>query len=118
MCKKAAKAGLNQSLFERLVFLGIRPIRLQVQYRMHPCLSNFPSLTFYEGSLQNGISIQDRVMPDLDFPWPDPSKPMFFYHSQSMEEISASGTSFLNRTEANNVEQVVTAFLRAGLSPE
>jgi regulator of nonsense transcripts 1 len=30
MCKKAAKAGLNQSLFERLICLGIRPIRLQV----------------------------------------------------------------------------------------
>lgn len=43
MCKKAAKAGLTQSLFERLVLLGIRPIRLQVQYRMHPCLSEFPS---------------------------------------------------------------------------
>ena len=51
MCKKASKAGLNQSLFERLICLGIRPIRLQVQYRMHPSLSNFPSLTFYEGSL-------------------------------------------------------------------
>lgn len=43
MCKKAAKAGLTQSLFERLVLLGTRPIRLQVQYRMHPCLSEFPS---------------------------------------------------------------------------
>ena len=43
MCKKAAKAGLTQSLFERLVLVGIRPIRLQVQYRMHPCLSEFPS---------------------------------------------------------------------------
>ena len=31
MCKKAARAGLSQSLFERLVVLGIRPIRLQVQ---------------------------------------------------------------------------------------
>lgn len=30
-CKKAAKAGLTQSLFERLVLLGIRPIRLQVR---------------------------------------------------------------------------------------
>jgi regulator of nonsense transcripts 1 len=43
MCKKAAKAGLTQSLFERLVLLGVRPIRLQVQYRMHPALSEFPS---------------------------------------------------------------------------
>ena len=31
MCKKAARAGLSQSLFERLVVLGIRPIRLQVR---------------------------------------------------------------------------------------
>ena len=56
MCKKAARAGLSQSLFERLVVLGIRPIRLQVQYRMHPALSSFPSNIFYEGSLQNGVT--------------------------------------------------------------
>ena len=118
MCKKAAKAGLNQSLFERLVCLGIRPIRLQVQYRMHPCLSSFPSLTFYEGSLQNGISKQERVLDGFNFPWPAHDKPMFFYHSISSEEISASGTSFLNRTEAVNVEQIVTALFNAGLRPE
>ena len=46
------RAGLSQSLFERLVLLGVKPIRLQVQYRMHPCLAEFPSNTFYEGSLQ------------------------------------------------------------------
>ena len=43
---------------------------------------------------------------------------MFFYHSISNEEISASGTSFLNRTEAVNVEQIVTALFNAGLRPE
>lgn len=32
MCKKAARAGLSQSLFERLVLLGVKPIRLQVLY--------------------------------------------------------------------------------------
>ena len=57
-----AKAGLTQSLFERLVLIGIRPIRLQVQYRMHPCLSEFPSNMFYEGSLQNGITESDLTM--------------------------------------------------------
>lgn len=41
MCKKAAGAGLSQSLFERLVVLGISPIRLDVQYRMHPDLSRY-----------------------------------------------------------------------------
>ncbi|RHY89863.1 hypothetical protein DYB35_004651 [Aphanomyces astaci] len=49
MNKKAAKAGLNQSLFDRLIRLQHRPFRLRVQYRMHPCLSEFPSNMFYEG---------------------------------------------------------------------
>lgn len=56
MCKKAGSSGLSQSLFERLVLLGNRPLRLQVQYRMHPALSAFPSNVFYEGSLQNGVT--------------------------------------------------------------
>ena len=91
MCKKAARAGLMQSLFERLVLLGIRPIRLQVQYRMHPCLSEFPSDMFYEGTLQNGVSEAERLVPSIDFPWPVPTKPMLFYISSGCEEISASG---------------------------
>jgi hypothetical protein len=51
----------------------------QVQYRMHPCLSEFPSNTFYEGTLQNGMGVGDRAMPGLAFPWPNPDKPMMFY---------------------------------------
>jgi regulator of nonsense transcripts 1 len=43
---------------------------------------------------------------------------MFFYHSVSIEEISSSGTSFLNRQEAQNVEALVSAFFLAGLKPE
>ena len=49
---QASKAGLCQSLFERLVLLGIKPHRLVVQYRMHPAMSLFPSNMFYEGKLQ------------------------------------------------------------------
>ena len=118
MCKKAAKAGLNQSLFERLVALGIKPIRLQVQYRMHPCLSEFPSNTFYEGTLQNGVTTPDRLLKGVDFPWPVPSAPMMFYSQMGQEEISASGTSYLNRTEASNVEKIVTTFLKGGITSD
>ena len=71
MCKKAGAAGLCQSLFERLVVLGIRPIRLQVQYRMHPALSQFPSSVFYEGSLQNGVNPSDRSASGFNWPVPD-----------------------------------------------
>ena len=90
MCKKAANAGLNSSLFERLVTLGLRPIRLQVQYRMHPCLSAFPSNTFYEGSLQNGVTASERKHKGVDFPWPDPEKPMMFYACMGTEEIAGT----------------------------
>jgi len=117
MCKKAAKAGLHQSLFERLIFLGIRPVRLEVQYRMHPCLSEFPSQSFYDGSLQNGVTLNERLYAGIDFPWPRPDMPMFFYNSTGGEEISASGTSYLNRTEASNIEKLVTYFLKAGVKP-
>ena len=118
MNKKAAKAGLNQSLFERLVKLGLTPIRLNVQYRMHPCLSEFPSNMFYEGSLQNGVTIHQRLRRDVDFPWPVADMPMMFWSNLGNEEISASGTSYLNRTEASNVEKIVTRFFKAGVNPK
>lgn len=97
MNKKAARAGLSQSLFERLIVLGNRPIRLQVQYRMHPCLSEFPSNMFYEGTLQNGVTAPERLRKNVDFPWPVADTPMMFYQNLGTEEISSSGTSFLNR---------------------
>jgi regulator of nonsense transcripts 1 len=47
------------------IMLGVRPIRLQVQYRMHPVLSEFPSNTFYEGTLQNGVTLAERCVAFL-----------------------------------------------------
>lgn len=46
---------------------------------MHPALSEFPSNSFYEGTLQNGVTINERQSPGIDFPWPVPNRPMFFY---------------------------------------
>ena len=111
MNKKAARAGLTQSLFERLVVLGNRPIRLQVQYRMHPCLSEFPSNMFYEGTLQNGVTAPERLRKNVDFPWPVPDTPMFFYQNLGQEEISSSGTSFLNRCD-DLIFKVYVAYTR------
>lgn len=88
LSKKAAAAGLSTSLFSRLLSLGHRPLRLKVQYRMHPALSRFPSYFFYDGELQDGVTAKDRtyVHPagseaSQKFPWPSEERPMFFYHS-------------------------------------
>lgn len=116
MCKQTVMQGLNMSLFERLIRLGNRPLRLQIQYRMHPALSVFPSDTFYEGSLQNGVSSQQRTIEGLDFPWPDPDKPMFFLHTTGTAELSGSGTSYLNKNEAVSIEAIVTYLLKLGLN--
>lgn len=118
MCKKASKAGMNVSMFERLINLGIRPVRLNVQYRMHPCLSMFPSNKFYDGSLQNGVTADERTATDINFKWPVPYQPMLFYVSKGQEEYSASGTSYLNRVEAANVEKFVSRLLKGGVTPD
>ncbi|ODV62253.1 ATP-dependent RNA helicase NAM7 [Ascoidea rubescens DSM 1968] len=115
--KNAGDAGLKQSLFERLVLLGHIPIRLEVQYRMNPFLSDFPSNMFYEGSLQNGVTTEDRLIPDSTFPWPIFSIPMMFWANYGREEISASGTSYLNRVETINVEKIVTKLFNDGIKP-
>jgi superfamily I DNA and/or RNA helicase len=57
---------------------------LQVQYRMHPCLSEFPSNTFYEGALQNGVTEAERTNPAVAFPWPDASRCLMFYQQRGM----------------------------------
>jgi regulator of nonsense transcripts 1 len=113
--KTAAKHGFGQSMFERMVKMGIRPLRLEVQYRMHPALSEFPSRKFYDGCLQNGVTLAERQVGHLNFPWPRNDMPLFFYHSTGVEEISGSGTSYLNRAEAVNIERIVTQFLTCGL---
>ncbi|KFH05858.1 RNA helicase (UPF2 interacting domain) protein [Toxoplasma gondii MAS] len=120
LSKKAAAAGLATSLFSRLLALGHRPLRLKVQYRMHPALSFFPSYFFYEGELQNGVTMTERTYfhqgpGDHRFPWPNEERPMFFYHSTASEEISGSGTSYVNRIEASNIEKIVTFLLKCGL---
>lgn len=116
--KKAGDAGLKQSLFERLVVLGHVPIRLEVQYRMNPCLSEFPSNMFYEGSLQNGVTSEQRLIENATFPWPVVNNPMMFWANYGREEISASGNSFLNRVEAMNVEKLITKLFKDGIKPE
>uniref|UniRef100_A0AAY5KMF3 Upf1 domain-containing protein n=1 Tax=Esox lucius TaxID=8010 RepID=A0AAY5KMF3_ESOLU len=62
--------------------------------------------------------IADRIKKGFDFQWPQPDKPMFFYVTQGQEEIASSGTSYLNRTEASNVEKITTRLLKAGAKPD
>ena len=117
MSKQVAKAGLTVSLFERLVKNGFKPSMLQIQYRMHPGLSEFPSNMFYEGNLQNGVNKLNRLACQ-SFPWPNPDLPMFFFNCQGQEEMSGTGLSYLNRAEASVVDKIVVSLIKAGVEAE
>lgn len=53
--REAQSLGLGISLFERLTEEGVVPsVMLDVQYRMHPAISRFPSSEFYNWTLQDG----------------------------------------------------------------
>jgi regulator of nonsense transcripts 1 len=76
--KYAKTMSMEVSLFERLYMSdnsansGVSKVMLNVQYRMHPQISEFPSREFYEGKLRADISCHNRELPITNdgFPWP------------------------------------------------
>ncbi|KAG8100974.1 hypothetical protein GUJ93_ZPchr0293g2867 [Zizania palustris] len=109
MCKKAARAGLAQSLFERRVSLESSLSGYSIDVKTVDALARF---------LRNWFSPYVHIVIRLELISLACSKSAYvFYVQMGQEEISASGTSYLNRTEAANVEKIVTTFLRSGVVP-
>ncbi len=42
---------------------GLAPVLLDMQYRMHPLIAEYPSALFYKGKLKTGISAEERPLP-------------------------------------------------------
>ncbi|GKB75436.1 putative P-loop containing nucleoside triphosphate hydrolase [Tanacetum coccineum] len=51
----------GRSLFERLVILGHKKHLLNVQYRMHPSISQFPNKEFYHRQILDGVNVKNRA---------------------------------------------------------
>ncbi|KAK9950677.1 hypothetical protein M0R45_006153 [Rubus argutus] len=58
--KISAKADFGRSLFERLAKLGHKKHLLNVQYRMHPSISLFPKMEFYNNQVVDGPNVKVR----------------------------------------------------------
>ncbi|KAJ0264867.1 DNA2/NAM7 helicase-like [Hirschfeldia incana] len=54
------KAKFGRSLFERLVLLGQNKHLLDVQYRIHPSISLFPNMEFYDGKISDADIVKER----------------------------------------------------------
>ena len=60
---QAKNAGLDKSLFERLMKNGHEVTLLDTQYRMLPEISTFPSKMFYQGKLKDGRNVHETCPP-------------------------------------------------------
>lgn len=85
----AQSKGMTISLFERLVKQGVVPNLLNVQYRMHSSISQFPSYQFYNNMLENGTDDADRPMFE-GFNWPNNSIRVAFVNVKGIEEVYSS----------------------------
>eukprot|EP00884_Botryococcus_braunii_P001927 jgi/Botrbrau1/11735/Bobra.0195s0062.1 len=114
LSQNAAQAGLGMSLFERLQRAGHKPYLLEVQYRMHPLIAQFPSAAFYGSQLQSAPLPEDRL-PPAGFKWARPELPVAFIEAGGREEASSEGAeatpSYYNPQEARLAALVVGGLL-------
>jgi superfamily I DNA and/or RNA helicase len=107
--KLAEANGFSISLFERLLNRGVRSHLLDTQYRMHPKISEFPSISFYDGKVKTGIKASARSLIK-GFDWPNEHAPVAFINIDSGFE-SKHNTSFFNLEEVKKVVYTLNAFL-------
>eukprot|EP01017_Pseudomicrothorax_dubius_P010067 TRINITY_DN1354_c0_g1_i1.p1 TRINITY_DN1354_c0_g1~~TRINITY_DN1354_c0_g1_i1.p1 ORF type:complete len:712 (+),score=165.51 TRINITY_DN1354_c0_g1_i1:147-2282(+) len=107
----AQSKGMCVSLFERLIRQGVKPILLNIQYRLHSSLTNFPSQHYYNGLLQTGISDDSRP-PLQGFPWPNPNLRLAFIHVKGDEQIYSASVQNLKEVELTT--RIIMQFLRHG----
>ena len=110
---RAEENGLKRSLFERLIDLGIEPLLLTTQYRMHPAISKFPNQQFYSNKLIDGVNSEERPAP-AGLLWPDWENPVAFVPINGGETVSPDGTSRENPLEVSWVLKILEDFLEAG----
>lgn len=128
---EAAKAGMKDSLMQRLIEADQKKgrdtesvyRRLTVQYRMHESIMKFSSDTFYDGELIADASVKSHLLCDL----PDviktdqTSSPIDFIDTAGAEydeQIEADGESKLNPKEANLVVQLVGQLIESEIEPD
>ena len=115
---KANITGMRISLFERLIKLYPDLLNmLTIQYRMHPEISKFPSIEFYENKIINGITSNQRINEDFNdkFNWPNKNIPLIFLHSIEEETAIQSGKSKQNNEEAKIVTLFIDKLIKCGI---
>ncbi|EDO08377.1 AAA domain family protein [Babesia bovis T2Bo] len=97
----------DRSLFQRLQMCGYPVNLLDIQYRMDPLISRFPSMYFYRNQLKDAPSVYERQKSDWrEFPL---LRPAVFYAIDSLQ--MKNETSYMNEMEAELVCQLLELIL-------
>ncbi|KAJ0785884.1 putative P-loop containing nucleoside triphosphate hydrolase, DNA2/NAM7 helicase, helicase [Helianthus annuus] len=99
-------AKFGRSLFERLVLLGHRKHLLNVQYRMHPSISQFPNTEFYNGQILDGPNVIDKAR-EQRFLQEDMYGAYSFINVDSAKEEFDKNHSTKNMVEVAVIAQIV-----------
>lgn len=108
--RRAIALGYTKSLHERLMYdCKYDHMMLDVQYRMNPEISSFPSFSFYKNKIQNGENVNSVKYANgailLD------RMPYTFLQVEGQEERSIGG-SHLNRKEASIIVDLIEVVQR------
>ncbi|KAH6888116.1 SEN1 N terminal-domain-containing protein [Thelonectria olida] len=111
LSQSAARFGYDQSLFVRMQQNHPKSIHLlDMQYRMHPEISVYPSREFYEGQLQDGQNMGELRQQ----PWHKSLLlgPYRFFDVQGVQERGQRGRSLVNTKELEVAMQIYDRFSR------
>ncbi|KAL1970385.1 hypothetical protein VTN77DRAFT_5545 [Rasamsonia byssochlamydoides] len=113
LSKEASRFQYEQSLFVRMQSNHPDDVHLlDIQYRMHPEISRFPSITFYDGRLQDGPNMGKL----RNRPWHESTllSPYRFFDVQGLHQSAPKGHSLVNMAELHVAmqlyERLVTDF--------
>ena len=77
---------------------------------MHPSIAYFPSTTFYDGLIKNGVTNQDKILEPCEFVFPNKDIPIVFISVHSPEERRNS--SYCNMGEIETVSEILSQLFK------
>ncbi|CAL6037676.1 DNA_helicase [Hexamita inflata] len=115
--KGLQSCGFSKSLYSRLLQLGVGQQQLNIQYRMHSGLLEYPNSEFYKGVIRPGVldstrTLKQRIaIPNGISKLIKPNFPSIFIETNGREERFESTKSYTNQQEVDMISQLIRNLL-------